>query len=187
MHMNQSHKIRYSFSHLIQWGRQNRSIIQFCLLLIMYMTCIYFFFQLSGIKSNFLNPLSVKVAQLSNWFLNLFGMKTQSVNSVVFQPNGFAIDISYKCTGILQIEFFIAAICAYPCSLYKKLPGFVVGTFLIFSVNLIRIISLFFIGLFVFSWFDFIHGVIWELLMILITFFAWLFWLRWMRKILKKI
>lgn len=123
----------------------------------------------------------MKVAQLSSWFLNLFGMNTQSVGSIVYRPQArIAIDITYKCTSIIQIVFFSAGVLAYSCKLSKKLLGLLIGIPLIFSINLVRIVSLFLIGVIAFPFFDFAHKVIGEVLMIIVTLLIWLFWLKWM-------
>jgi archaeosortase B (VPXXXP-CTERM-specific) len=129
----------------------------------------------------------MKVAQLSSWILNLFGMNTESVNSIVFGPKSrIAIDITYKCTSIIQIAFFSAGVFAYSCKLSKKLIGMIAGIPLIFGTNLVRIVSLFFIGVIAFPFFDFAHKVIGEVLMIIVTFLAWLFWLKRMSPALAK-
>lgn len=127
--------------------------------------------------THLLSHLSIQVAQLSNWLLNLLGLNTQSFNSIVFLPEGqIAIDVTYKCTSIIQIGFFTAGVFAYSCRNIKKLSGLIIGIPLIFSTNLIRIVSLFFVGIIASPFFDFAHKVVGEVLMIFITFLAWLIW-----------
>jgi exosortase/archaeosortase family protein len=105
-------------------------------------------------------------------------MQTTIVDFIIFQPNGFAVEITYKCTGVLQIAFFIAAVLAYPCRFSRKLLGIFAGSIFIYIVNLIRIVALFIIGVNAYSWFDFSHSIPGELLMILTTVFAWYFWVQ---------
>ncbi len=127
--------------------------------------------------THLLSHLSIQVAQLSNWLLNLLGLNTQSFNSIVFLPEGqIAIDVTYKCTSIIQIGFFTAGVFAYSCRKIKKLIGLIIGILLIFSTNLIRIVSLFFVGIIASPFFDFAHKVVGEVLMIFITFLTWLIW-----------
>ena len=166
-------------SIIISWIRQNRGIVRFCLLFCLYIILMLFFIHVIRTRTNFLAFLSMKVAQLSSWLLNLFGMNTQSIGSIVFRlQSRIAIDITYKCTSIIQIVFFSAGVIAYSCKFSKKLLGIIIAIPLIFSINLVRIIGLFFIGVMAFSFFDFAHKVIGEVLMIIVTFLTWLFWLK---------
>lgn len=159
--------------------RQNRGIVRFCLLFFLYVTLILLLIHVLKTKTNILTLISLKVAQLSSCILNLFGMNTESVNSIVFGPKSrIAVDITYKCTSIIQIAFFSAGVFAYSCKLSKKLIGMIAGIPLIFSINLVRIVSLFLIGVIAFPFFDFAHKVIGELLMIIVTLLTWLFWLK---------
>ena len=178
MHVGPGTKMRNELTCLMSWGKQNWNIIRFCLVFFVYIIGILFISQLKWFNNYFLIPLTETTAQLSSWALNMLGLKTQYSHSIVFDSRDFAIEIIYKCTGILQVAFFIAGVLAYQCSFLKKLSGIIIGTIVIFSANLIRIINLFFIGLVAFSWFDFFHGVIWEVLMIIIIFLTWLLWLK---------
>ncbi|NIR47803.1 hypothetical protein GWN28_05480 [candidate division KSB1 bacterium] len=108
----------------------------------------------------------------------MIGIKTQSAHAIVFQPQGFAIQITHGCTGIKQLGFFIAGVLAYRCSIVHKLRGMVIGAIATFFASYVRAISLFIIGVYARSRFDFLHDVLWEIVMILITFLVWLFWLK---------
>ena len=171
-------KIGYLFTIIGTQGRRNWPIIRFCLLFCLYSGVILFLLKTAVVRTIILNLLSMREARLTNWFLNQLGIMTQTMNSIVLHRDGFAIDITYKCTGIRQLGFFIAGVLAYRSPFANKLKGMIIGTFIILAVNHARLVNLFVIGVYASSWFNFIHDVLWELLMILTTFLTWLFWLK---------
>jgi exosortase/archaeosortase family protein len=62
-----------------------------------------------------------------------------------------------------------AAMLAFPASWRMKVLGVLVGSLAIQIVNMARFISLFYIGQYSRSWFDFAHEYLWETLLILDT------------------
>ncbi|MCK5059520.1 MAG: hypothetical protein KAT34_22915 [Candidatus Aminicenantes bacterium] len=189
VYTNLTAKNRDAIKYVLSWGRQNWNTIRFCLLFALYLAGIYFLIKTNWVESNLLLPLSKKMAQLTNWLLNILGLTTQYYNSIVFSSQGFAIEIINKCTGILQVAFFASGVLAYRCPFIKKIPGFITGILVISVFNLTRIVTLFFIGVYAPSWFAIFHGVIWEFGMIIVTFSMWLFWLKrvnWGKVILEK-
>ncbi len=74
----------------------------------------------------------------------------------------------------------MAAIAAYPASLRAKLIGLVGGLAAITVLNLVRMISLFYIGAYFPQYLDMAHLLIWQGVMILSVVILWLFWAqRW--------
>ncbi len=166
------------YRYLLSWRKRCGGVIRFLLLFSLYVTFAFVVIHVVRTRTDILNLLSIKIAQLSSWVLNVIGIRIQTVSSFVYQDQGFAIDISYKCTGILLMAFFAAGIFAYPCPSLKKLSGLIVGIPLIFVINLVRLVGLFLIGTFAVPLFDFSHKVLAEILMILATFLIWWFWLK---------
>jgi exosortase/archaeosortase family protein len=166
------------YRSIISWRKRYSGIIRFLLLFSLYVTVAFLAIHIVRTRTDILSLLSMKTAQLSSWLLNVIGVRAQTVSSIVYQSQGFAIDISYKCTGILLMAFFAAGTFAYPCSSLKKLSGLIVGIPLIFLINLVRLIGLFLIGTFAMPLFYFSHKVLAEILMILTAFLIWWFWLK---------
>ena len=167
-----------TFSCFLLKGRQSWGIIRFCLLFFLYITSFYIFIQILNNRTDLLSGLSIQLASLTSWFINRFGMGTLTDNTIIYNTNGFALRISYKCTGILHIVFFLAGILATHKKFLKKISFIVIGIALISAVNILRIAGLFFIGINAYSWFDFFHEVLAEIFMILFTFFIWFFCMK---------
>ena len=71
-----------------------------------------------------------------------------------------------------------AAIFAFPAPLKNKFLGFVAGFFAIQALNLVRIISLFYLGQWNQVAFEWFHLYLWQALIILDALVVWLVWLR---------
>jgi exosortase/archaeosortase family protein len=160
----------------LTFSRQNRSIFRFCLLFIVYFGIFCIVFHLNLVQEKILRPYSTLTAQITGWILQGFIPGTQVLENVVFQPRGFAMIISVKCLGLFLAGFLIAVILASPSSIRKKIIGIILGTGIIFMVNLFRLISLFVVGTYAANSIDFVHDILWEGLMIAITFGIWMKW-----------
>ena len=71
-----------------------------------------------------------------------------------------------------------AAIFAFPAPWKRKIVGFVAGTLAIQLVNIVRIISLFYIGQWNLQVFEWAHLYIWQALIMLDVLVVFLIWLR---------
>ena len=109
--------------------------------------------------------------------LNLLGGHV-SVSGAVISTGGFSVSIGSGCDGLIPIMLFICAVLAYPCKIKYKAAGIIIGTVCLYSLNLVRIISLLYIGEHLREFFDMAHLLLWQSAMILTTVFLWLLWVR---------
>ena len=97
--------------------------------------------------------------------------------AVLGTPNGdFAVEMKDGCNGVNVTIFLWSAILAFPAPWKKKLLGMLAGGLAIQSLNIVRFISLFYLGQYSSSWFEFAHRYLWESLLILTTmavFWTW--------------
>ena len=121
------------------------------------------------------------LAHISSVLLNLFGQDTV-VQGTTVQSSIFGISVVTACTGLFTTGLFLIAVMAFPARWTAKLIGAAIGIGGIFIVNIIRLVSLVFIGV---HWPDFIdsaHQLIWQSLLIVIAVVLWLLWAgRWAR------
>lgn len=71
---------------------------------------------------------------------------------------------------------------AFPSSWRMKLWGIGLGFIAVQAVNLIRIVSLFFLGQWNFQVFEFAHLYMWQALIMLDVLIVWLLWMRYVAK-----
>jgi archaeosortase B (VPXXXP-CTERM-specific) len=128
-----------------------------------------------NLYTNFDEWLSAFTAQMLAGALWLLGAGGQTAGTVVTSKI-FSAEIITECTAIFPIMIFLAAVIAYPSGWKKKLWGIALGVPAILVVNLIRLVSLFYIGYWFPTVFEAAHLLVWQSLII---FFAVLFWLVW--------
>ena len=97
--------------------------------------------------------------------------------------SGFSVNIIDECTGIYEILVYTACVLAYPTSTNKKLAGIAMGTPLLLTINMVRLLFLVFIGIWHVDLFDFFHYIIWQITLIV---FVALVLLLWIFKVVKK-
>ncbi|MCB1874723.1 MAG: exosortase H [Chromatiales bacterium] len=91
---------------------------------------------------------------------------------------GFGISIEAGCNGVEAMIVLIAAVLAYPAPWRSRVIGLVAGFFAIQLLNLVRIISLFYIGQWDKEIFEWAHLYAWQALIMLDALIVFLLWLR---------
>ena len=124
-------------------------------------------------------PFTSFIADVSVWILQVFDDNVESYKNIIRNSvNGFGVRIERGCNGVEAVIILFAAIFSFPAPFKNKIIGFVIGFFAIQILNLIRIISLFYLGQWnqvAFMWF---HLYLWQALIILDALVVWLIWLR---------
>ncbi len=89
---------------------------------------------------------------------------------------GFRVDVSPACSGVVPTMIYLSAVLAYPSSRRSKLIGAALGVAIIHSVNLLRVVGLFLIGLFANQYFHDTHVYVAQALVVAIAVATWLYW-----------
>lgn len=124
-----------------------------------------------------LAPVDLLTARATTAVLDWHGIEVNREGAVLSHPSGFGYEIYYRCTGLLPAAFLAVGILAFPSGLRSKLVGVAIGVPLIFILNLLRLASLFYIGVNHPGVFDLAHTVIWEGLLLLFIVGFWLWWM----------
>jgi exosortase/archaeosortase family protein len=88
------------------------------------------------------------------------------------------VTIYNGCNGLITSLIFVSAVLAFPARLGAKVIGVLGGLVAIQLVNLVRILALFYTGVFAPEWFDESHLVIWQSIVILCGVALWMLWAR---------
>jgi exosortase H (IPTLxxWG-CTERM-specific) len=119
---------------------------------------------------------------ISAALIRMFGGRAIASGALLENPvTHYAIEMAYGCNGAHVTILLWAAVLAFPATWVQKLKGLAAGTAAIHIVNLLRFISLFYIGQYNRAWFDFAHLYLWESLMMLDTlviFWTWAYFVR---------
>lgn len=120
-------------------------------------------------------PLALAFAAISGFILNLLSLKA-TASGTVLQVEGFTAQIDDVCTGIFVVAIYASAVLAYPSRAIEKFKGFLLGASVILSLNLIRVVSLMYIGRYFPSLFEVAHLLIWQSLIIFAALLIWIYW-----------
>ena len=94
--------------------------------------------------------------------------------------SGGGIQIVAGCNGVEAVLILVSAVLAFPAPWKHKLAGIGLGFVAIQALNLVRIISLYYLQRWNQVWFDWFHLYLWQALIILDALVFWLVWLRWL-------
>jgi len=135
-------------------------------------------------------PFTTLLADISGFLITVFDDSVVTEGVVIrSMETGFAVAIAPGCDGIEAVIILVAAVLAFPSSWRMKAIGIGIGFLAIQSLNLVRIISLFYLGEWETThcvpgqpcettWFDWFHLYLWQALIVLDALAVWLIWLR---------
>jgi exosortase/archaeosortase family protein len=90
----------------------------------------------------------------------------------------FAVSIEKGCNGIEATIVLIAAMLAFPAPWKHKIIGILSGFVAVQSLNVVRVISLFYLGQWNKTAFDWAHLYVWQALIMLDVLIVFLIWIR---------
>ncbi len=154
-------------------------MLRFSILFIVLLLSLFTIELLRPVQEHVILPFTSVLASISVFLIELFDSGVESAGKVIRDlDSGFAVSIEPGCNGVEALIILFAAIFAFPASLKHKLIGFAIGFVAIQSLNLVRIISLFYLGQWNMTWFNWFHLYLWQALIILDALVVWLIWLR---------
>ncbi|MFO1422053.1 MAG: exosortase H [Candidatus Competibacteraceae bacterium] len=124
-------------------------------------------------------PFTAAVAKVSAIVLQTFDSTVQAQGIVLRNiETGAAVSIQPGCNGIEAMIVVMAAIAATPASWKYKLIGIGLGFLAIQALNVVRIISLFYLLQWNPVWFEWAHLYLWQALIMLDGLIVYLLWVR---------
>jgi len=120
-------------------------------------------------------PFTGWIAQASGKVLNALGERVNVIGTEI-RASGFGVNIENGCNGVETALLLAAAVLAFPAGWRQRLFGFLLGFLAIQVVNVIRVVSLVWIGRHRPALFDSSHTVIWQSAVVLFGVLIFLFW-----------
>lgn len=125
-------------------------------------------------------PWTGLLADASAFIVKLFDPHVISHGKVIQDTvTGQGVSIESGCNGVEAFLVLMSAVLAYPASWTVRGAGVVVGFFAIQILNLVRIITLFYLAAWNHQVFEFAHLYLWQALIMLDVVVVWLLWMRW--------
>ena len=95
---------------------------------------------------------------------------------------GFAVSIEAGCNGVEAAIVLIAGIVAFPASLTNKVVAILAGFLFVQALNIVRIVSLFYLGQWNYTVFEWFHLYLWPVLIMLDVLIVFAIYLQWLGK-----
>ena len=95
---------------------------------------------------------------------------------------GFAVSIEAGCNGVEAAIVLVAGIVAFPASLRNKIVAILAGFLFVQALNIVRIISLFYLGQWNYTVFEWFHLYLWPVLIMLDVLIVFAIYLQWLGK-----
>jgi exosortase H (IPTLxxWG-CTERM-specific) len=131
------------------------------------------------VQQLFVVPWTNALAAISAKLVTLADPNVISVGKVLRSTsNGFAVSIEAGCNGVEATIVLLAAVLAFPAPWKNKLIGLAAGIVAVQGLNIVRVISLFYLGQWNYKVFEWAHLYVWQALIMLDVLIVWLVWVR---------
>ena len=118
------------------------------------------------------------IAHAASLVLGILGSDTTVLGQTI-QSTPLDMDIVPGCDGMEALGLFSSAVLASPVSIRYRLTFLFPGIVVLSIVNLIRIVSLYYIGVYRTDWLDLMHWDIWPGILVVAILSCWMVWARW--------
>ncbi|WP_312300653.1 exosortase H [Diaphorobacter nitroreducens] len=134
---------------------------------------------LNWVQQHLVLPWTALLARICAGLVTWFDTTAAAQGKVLWNTlTGFGVSIEPGCNGIEACIVLFAAVIAFPSSLRHKLLGLVAGFAAVQALNVVRVISLFYLGQWNTAVFNFAHEFLWQGLIMLDVLIVWLLWVR---------
>lgn len=158
----------------VMWRRPE---IRFLVIFVIILSVAFTTIALRPVNAAVVIPYTRWVAALSGHLLGLFGEKI-AINGCALTSPRFSVTIYNGCNGLIATLILLSGVLAFPARWPGKVIGVLGGILAIQIINLIRIVSLFYIGVFIPKLFNQAHIYIWQSIVILSSVALWIAWAR---------
>ncbi|MDR2173853.1 MAG: exosortase H [Burkholderiales bacterium] len=127
----------------------------------------------------FVEPWTIILAKISTWLVTLFDSQVEATGRVMRSlANGFGVSIEKGCNGIEATIVLVSAMLAFPSPWKHKIIGILSGFVAVQALNVVRVISLFYLGQWNETAFEWAHLYVWQALIMLDVLIVFLIWIR---------
>lgn len=109
--------------------------------------------------------------------LNFLGVDVSAQGALLVSER-LRFQVVPECTPLGPLALVAGAMLPFPASGRAKLVGIASAAVTLGLLNLVRVMSLVYIGLYLPQWLETSHLVVWQSVMILASILLWLFWVK---------
>lgn len=134
---------------------------------------------LNWVQQHLVLPWTALLARICAALVIWFDASAAAAGKVLWNTQtGFGVSIEPGCNGIEACIVLFAAVIAFPARWQHKLWGLAAGFVAVQALNVVRVISLFYLGQWSMPVFNFAHEYLWQALIMLDVLIVWLLWVR---------
>lgn len=138
---------------------------------------------LNPVQAVLIQPFTGLLASISAGLILPFDDTVISTGRVLRDSvSGFAVSIESGCNGVEASIVLIAGVLAFPAAWRAKLVAIFLGFVAIQSLNIVRIISLFYLGQWYYPIFEWTHLYFWPVLIMIDVLLVFAIYLNWLTK-----
>src|SRR5215470_504333 len=127
-------------------GKSSKTGVYFLLKFLALLTVFFLAIAPKAVNDKIVEPFTSVVASAGGLAVRVFGEPTRMVGTTITSPR-FSVNIRNGCNGLETIFIFASAVLAFPASWKVRLWGLGLGFLAIQLINVVRIVSLFYIGI----------------------------------------
>lgn len=154
---------------------------RFILIFVGVLVALFTVEMLRPVQEHVIVPFTSWLATISAALITPFDDSVIAYGKVLqFQDTGFAVSIEAGCNGVEATIVLIAAVVAFPGTWRQRLAAIGIGFVAIQAMNILRIISLFYLGNWDMDIFSWVHLYLWPTLIMLDVLVVFIFYLRYL-------
>lgn len=124
-------------------------------------------------------PWTDTVARISGTLMRTFDATiTTTGNVIASTTSAFAVAIEAGCNGVEATLVLVAAMLAFPAPWRHRAAGILVGVSTVQVLNILRVVTLFYLGQWNAAVFEWAHLYVWQALIMLDVLIVWVVWVR---------
>jgi len=154
--------------------------------LLIFITCLMVLFTielLNPVQAAVIQPFTAVLAWVAASVVLPFDDTVISSGRVLRDSvSGFAVSIEAGCNGVEASIVLIAGVLAFPANLRQRTAAITLGFLAIQLLNILRIVSLFYLGQWNFDIFEWTHLYLWPVLIMLDVLLVFALYLRWLSR-----
>jgi exosortase H (IPTLxxWG-CTERM-specific) len=158
-------------------------MLRFLVIFIGVLVTLFGLEMLNPIQHAVIQPFTGLLASLSTALILPFDQDVIAQGRVLRDgTSGFAVSIESGCNGVEAAIVLVAGIAAFPAALIQKCVAIVAGFLFVQALNIVRIISLFYLGQWNYTVFEWFHLYLWPVLIMLDVLVVFAIYLNWLGK-----
>ena len=158
-------------------------MLRFVTTFLLILVALFTLEMLNPVQEHVITPFTSLLAHLSAVLILPFDNSVIAYGKILqFKDSGFAVSIEAGCNGVEATIVLIAAIGAFPANWRARLIAIGLGFLAIQVLNIVRIISLFYLGNWNLEYFSWIHLYLWPALIMLDVLVVFIVYLRYLSK-----